>query len=237
MLLLEPSAENPLNMDAYSYYISQSDTFEQLAQKSILGGCNISGVKFQSVCIREPIQGLPWQQQASNSQQLPNRATDGRSDDGVFNPARMSPISSHLYLQRSNNTSTTSMSMNGNDTASSEGQEGQEGQEGGCSSSNSCSVMDSYSPMSASSGSARAISRSNDSMGSLQGNGSSGCNINIGLDFSAPHFSPAALATGTVASGGRAKKRSYDETENLPMQMEQYRLACNPSMPRYCCRT
>ena len=49
MLLLEPSAENPLNMDAYSYYISQSDTFEQLVQKSIDGGCIISGVKFSSV--------------------------------------------------------------------------------------------------------------------------------------------------------------------------------------------
>jgi hypothetical protein len=49
MLLIEPSAENPLNMDAYSYYISQSDTFEQLVQKSIAGGCTISGVKFASV--------------------------------------------------------------------------------------------------------------------------------------------------------------------------------------------
>ena len=51
MLLLEPSSENPLNMDAFSYYISQSDTFEQLVQKSIYGGCTISGVKFSTVLI------------------------------------------------------------------------------------------------------------------------------------------------------------------------------------------
>jgi hypothetical protein len=53
MLLIEPSAENPLNMDAYSYYISQSDTFEQLVQKTIIGGCTISGVKFASVQLQQ----------------------------------------------------------------------------------------------------------------------------------------------------------------------------------------
>eukprot|EP00598_Pedospumella_elongata_P000935 CAMPEP_0184975386 /NCGR_PEP_ID=MMETSP1098-20130426/6666_1 /TAXON_ID=89044 /ORGANISM="Spumella elongata, Strain CCAP 955/1" /LENGTH=160 /DNA_ID=CAMNT_0027498119 /DNA_START=53 /DNA_END=532 /DNA_ORIENTATION=+ len=45
MLMLEPSPENPLNMEAYSYFLSQSDTFDQLVQKSISGGCGISGVK------------------------------------------------------------------------------------------------------------------------------------------------------------------------------------------------
>jgi hypothetical protein len=53
MLLLEPSAENPLNMEAYSYYITQSDTFEQMVQRTIVGDCTIAGVKFSSVRLSE----------------------------------------------------------------------------------------------------------------------------------------------------------------------------------------
>lgn len=55
-------------MDAYSYYLSQSDTFEQLVQKSIRGGCTISGVRFGSVIIeaapptqmQQELTGLPF---------------------------------------------------------------------------------------------------------------------------------------------------------------------------------
>lgn len=47
MLMLEPSAENPLNLDAYSYYISKPDDFDKHAQQSLHGGW-ICGVHFPS---------------------------------------------------------------------------------------------------------------------------------------------------------------------------------------------
>jgi hypothetical protein len=53
MVMLEPSSENPLNMEAYSYYMSNTrdKVFEQLVHKSIVGGCLISGIAFYSTCI------------------------------------------------------------------------------------------------------------------------------------------------------------------------------------------
>jgi hypothetical protein len=50
MLMLEPSAENPLNIEASSYYLSKTDTFDKMAQQSLKGGW-ISGVHFPSVCL------------------------------------------------------------------------------------------------------------------------------------------------------------------------------------------
>lgn len=203
MLLLEPSAENPLNMEAFSYYISQSDTFEQLAQKSILGGCTISGVKFQSVLNNPPV-GMQWHpthcQQAFNNNNIVNqlsRSTD--SGEGAFNPARMSPISSHLYFQRSNNTSTTS--MNEQDSTGS-------------------SVMDSYSPMNVA---AMAMNRT-ESMGSIVESNSN--SVQNDICNTVPQQSTPALY------GNGRKKRTYDETEGSPLMMEQARLAYNQNMPR-----
>lgn len=213
MLLLEPSAENPLNMDAYLYYISQSDTFEQLAQKSILGGCTISGVRFQPV-LRSASTEMQWQasrdQQAfDNINQLTNKGLNTDGSEGRFNPARMSPISSHLYFHRSNNTSTGSMNaMNDQDSAG------------------SGSVMDSYSPMNTA---ARSMGHT-ESMGSIRESGSVMSDIcSIGLNLSEVSL-PAAAGSANANSGRR--KRSYDETESSPMMMEEARALCNPSMPR-----
>lgn len=99
MLLLEPSAENPLNMDAYSSYISQSDTFEQLVQKSIQGGCIISGIKFSSV------------QMASHSNSLGesiNRFTNKN------NTSNNSIIEDGQYMESASPQSAMAVSSNGN---------------------------------------------------------------------------------------------------------------------------
>jgi hypothetical protein len=46
MIMLEPSSENPLNIEAYSYYMSNFAMYEMHAQSSLAGGSIISGVKF-----------------------------------------------------------------------------------------------------------------------------------------------------------------------------------------------
>jgi len=46
MIMLEPSSENPLNIEAYSYYMSNFSQYEMHTQSSLQGGCIISGMKF-----------------------------------------------------------------------------------------------------------------------------------------------------------------------------------------------
>lgn len=48
MLMLEPSNENPLNLEAYSYYVSRNGQFDANCQLSIRGGW-ISGVLFPDI--------------------------------------------------------------------------------------------------------------------------------------------------------------------------------------------
>jgi len=50
MLMLEPSCENPLNLEALSLYLSQPVQFEQQVQRSIQGG-NFCGVSFSNVLL------------------------------------------------------------------------------------------------------------------------------------------------------------------------------------------
>ena len=45
MMLLEPSAENPLNLEAYSYYTQSISQFTMQVQRT-LKGCHMGGVKF-----------------------------------------------------------------------------------------------------------------------------------------------------------------------------------------------
>ncbi len=49
--MLEPSAENPLNLEAYSYFVTQPAQFDLNAQKTVAGGCVINGIHFASVRI------------------------------------------------------------------------------------------------------------------------------------------------------------------------------------------
>eukprot|EP01032_Pedospumella_encystans_P021529 gene21529-24416_t len=96
MLMLEPSPENPLNMEAYSYFLSQSDTFDQLVQKSISGGCGISGVKFESVLTPTSHDfGYPTSASMIRMAQSPSGRI--RSSDRA---GAMSPISNHVFTQR-----------------------------------------------------------------------------------------------------------------------------------------
>ncbi len=96
MLMLEPSPENPLNMEAYSYFLSQSDTFDQLVQKSISGGCGISGVKFESVLSPSSQDfGYPTSSSMMRLAQSPTGSI--RSSDRA---GAMSPISNHAFTQR-----------------------------------------------------------------------------------------------------------------------------------------
>lgn len=96
MLMLEPSPENPLNMEAYSYFLSQSDTFDQLVQKSISGGCGISGVKFESVLTPTSSEfGYPTSSTMMRSALSPS--ANSRSTDRA---GAMSPISNHVFTQR-----------------------------------------------------------------------------------------------------------------------------------------
>lgn len=53
MIMLEPSAENPCNIEALSYYISDSEKFDKYVQQSIQGNCHISGIRFNSVLFDE----------------------------------------------------------------------------------------------------------------------------------------------------------------------------------------
>lgn len=94
--MLEPSPENPLNMEAYSYFLSQSDTFDQLVQKSISGGCGISGVKFESVLTPSSQDfGYPTSSSMMRLAQSPSGSI--RSSDRA---GAMSPISNHVFTQR-----------------------------------------------------------------------------------------------------------------------------------------
>jgi len=99
MLLLEPSPENPLNMEAYSYFLSQSDTFDQLVQKSISGGCGISGVKFESVLTSLSSTPADFGYPSSSSMRS-TPTTPLRTDRGGASGGGMSPISSHVFAQR-----------------------------------------------------------------------------------------------------------------------------------------
>lgn len=51
MIMLEPSAENPSNIDALSYYISNGEEFDKCTQRSIQGNFNIAGIRFASVLL------------------------------------------------------------------------------------------------------------------------------------------------------------------------------------------
>lgn len=48
--MLEPSSENPLNIEAYSLYMTQPAAFDNFAQNSLRGGW-INNVHFPNVCI------------------------------------------------------------------------------------------------------------------------------------------------------------------------------------------
>ena len=49
MIMLEPSLDNPMNIEAYSYFISNPELFDHNTQKSIMGDCILSGIQFYSV--------------------------------------------------------------------------------------------------------------------------------------------------------------------------------------------
>jgi hypothetical protein len=47
--MLEPSPDNPMNIESYSYFISNREQFDSNVQKSITGDCVLSGIQFRSV--------------------------------------------------------------------------------------------------------------------------------------------------------------------------------------------
>ena len=86
MIMLEPSAENPLNLDAFSCYLSDPGRFDSQTQKTLSGNCNISGVSFMPVLMsadEQLAERLRTSSGSSNSHSHSNRNNNRSSHNGL----------------------------------------------------------------------------------------------------------------------------------------------------------